>query len=215
MRRTTLLALTVLCFAVAAFALQPILAIHFTFDPTHTGIITSGWRPHRGAPGELNDKADHGLVLEKNGPTATNAAAGAVLTGVAGLSADNGTVGELELGFDIIDNSHCGAGAPRFNVVTTAGLFFVGCAHGTPTPAPSLGWTRVTFDCATDWFGPTGSAGCPPAGSTVVGIAIVFDEGTDTPAGGGIVTPGQTVIDNIQVNETTIDKPGAGPKRTF
>ena len=215
MKKYTVWGICLSAMAAVAFAAQPIIAVHFTFDPTHTGIIVSGWHPGAGEPGDPDDKANHGLVLQKNGTTATNAAGGAVLKGVAGLSADNGTVAKLALGFDIQDNTHCGAGAPRFNVVTTGGLFFVGCAHGTGVLAPGPGWTRVTFDCATDWFNTSGVAGCPAAGSTVIGLAILFDEGTDTPLGGGvaggIVTPGQTVIDNIKVNTAVIGKPGAGP----
>ena len=134
-----------------------------------------------------------------------------MLTGVAGLSADDGTNGKLALGYDIKNSTHCGAGAPRFNGSTTGGFFFVGgCSHGTSAPAPTSGWTRVTFSCPSSWFGSSGQA-CPAAGSTVIGIAIIFDEGTDTPVGGGIVTPGQTVIDNIKVNSVVIGKPGAGP----
>ena len=205
-------AFALLVTAPIAFAAQPIEVIHFTFDPGHTGIVVSGWRPGTGELGDPDDNANHGLVLQKNGLTATNAAAGAVLKGVAGLSADDGTVGKLALGYDILNNTHCGAGAPRFNVTTTGGFFFVGaCANGTCVPAPTAGWTRVTFDCtAGQWFGPLG-AGCPVAGSTVIGVAIIFDEGNDTPTSPLIVTPGQTVIDNIKVNFTVVGKPGAGP----
>ena len=40
-----------------------------------------------------------------------------------------------QLGFDYRNDSWCGAGAPRFNVYTTAGTyFFFGCRYGVHTP---------------------------------------------------------------------------------
>ena len=213
MRMLACLGILLLGFAALALAAQPILVVPFTFDPGHTGIIVSGWQPGAGEPGDANDVAQHGFVLEKNGATNTDAAAGAVLKGVAGLSADG--VAKLDLGYDIKDNTHCGAGAPRFNVSTTGGGFFFvgGCSNGSRAPAAS-GWTRVTFDCALgQWFNvSTGAAGCPASGSTVIGAAILFDEGSDTPPSSLIVTPGQTVIDNITVNGNVVGKPGDGPK---
>src|SRR2546423_2209212 len=74
--------------------------------------------------GDSKDKKNEGLLLVKTGPTANNAAAGAELKGVKGMTL-------TELGYDIrkpgaavdLRGSHCGAGAPRFNVTTSDGFF--------------------------------------------------------------------------------------------
>src|SRR5437879_2581273 len=76
------------------------------FDPDHTGAVTSHWRPFSG-PGN----SDPALVMDKLLPTAANAAAGAEVEGVDGLTL-------TELGFDVYRGGHCGAGAPRYNVTT-------------------------------------------------------------------------------------------------
>src|SRR6266568_9011880 len=71
--------------------------------------------------GDDNDKRNMGLLLVKTGPTPNFAAAVAELTNVKGISP------LTELGYDIRKSggsassplgSHCGAGAPRFDVVT-------------------------------------------------------------------------------------------------
>ena len=80
------------------------------------------------------DNENDGLVLDKMGPTDNNAIAFAEIKGVKGPI--------TELGYDIRkwsgtrfspNGSHCGAGAPRFDVYTTDGLFFVGCQSPPPT----------------------------------------------------------------------------------
>src|SRR4051812_23103833 len=82
-----------------------------TYDPDKTGIIVSAWKSHAGLPDAGG--SDHGLVLQKNGPTGANAAAGALITGVDGMVA-NGS----NWGWDYKTGTYCGAGAPRFNVIT-------------------------------------------------------------------------------------------------
>jgi len=73
---------------------------------------------------------------------------------------------------DLRTNSHCGAGAPRFNVVTDDGVtHFVGCSS--PPPAvttASQGWKRLRW---------TPAQAFPPIVGTVRSIIIVFDEGQD------------------------------------
>src|SRR6267143_6906825 len=112
-------------------------------------IVTVAWLKGMGLPdADDPNKKDHhsGLLLSKNGPTPDCSAAGASIKGVKGM-----TVSEtFEVGFDYRNGTHCGAGAPRFNVTTRAGTFhFVGgCANDhAPTPAPQdpLEWTRVRF----------------------------------------------------------------------
>jgi hypothetical protein len=162
----------------------------FTFDPDHTGIIVSAWQAHTGLPDAGG--SDHGLVLQKNGLTATNAAAGAVVTGAEGQTANQ------PFGYDIKNGSHCGAGAPRFNLQASDGFHFLGgCANATQTPGPP-GWTHVTID-------PQNPAQAfPPvaATATIQSVAVLFDEGNDQGTG-------QAVIDNVVVNgNTPVGKPG-------
>src|SRR4029077_16528735 len=82
-----------------------------------------------------------GLLLSKNGPTADCSSAGAPITSAAGMI-DGGAT---HVGFDYRNGGHCGAGAPRFNIDTDKGFFFVGCASAPQTPAPQdpAQWTRT------------------------------------------------------------------------
>jgi hypothetical protein len=68
--------------------------------------VEANWVTKQGLPdaGESN----HALYLQKFGPTANCAAAGATIDGVGGTL--------TELGFDYRNDGWCGAGAPRFNV---------------------------------------------------------------------------------------------------
>ncbi|HEX6492921.1 MAG TPA: hypothetical protein VF112_05385 [Candidatus Dormibacteraeota bacterium] len=166
----------------------------FVFDPGKTHSIVSKWEKNLGLPNNNGKKNNKGLLLSKNAPTATNAAAGAEVRGVKGMTL-------TELGYDVRDGSHCSGGAPRFNVVTVEDpttVHFIGaCTNGTVTPeTPATGWSRVRFD-------PTnGSNAFPPipAGQHVQSMQIIFDEGTDTPGG----MAGAAIIDNIDVNGTLI-----------
>lgn len=119
------------------------------------------------------------LSLQKNAVTSTNSAGGATIEGL-------GTVILTELGFDY--KGYCGAGAPRFNVYTTAGTYyFFGCSSGTHT-ALGDGWTQVRFDNS-DAYPADGVTVFPGFGSvTTTGIEIVQDE------------EGQVLLDNIDVN---------------
>lgn len=161
----------------------------FTFDPGHTSRIVSEWEKHLGEA-DAKGHNNYGLLLSKNSTTPTNAAAGATVTGVKGMHL-------TELGFDFKNGSHCGAGAPRFNVVTTDGVtHFVGCAAGTQSAAPEAGWVRVRMDPSVT------NVAFPPVAPTdvVQSISIIFDEGTDT----GPDFSGQAVLDNIDINGTLV-----------
>jgi hypothetical protein len=152
-----------------------------TYDPDHTGIISSAWVAGIGLPDA--GVSNHGLYLAKDGPTATNAAAFAVIDGVEGIKL-------TELGYDVKDGSHCSGGAPRFNVTASDGFHFVGaCTNGTATGVPAPGWTRFRFSNA---------QALPPIdpNATINSIAVLFDE------------EGSAVIDNIDVNGTLMGKPG-------
>jgi hypothetical protein len=81
------------------------------------------------------------LHLEKNCPTATNASAGAEVTGVSGQTFQSAS-------FTLASATQCQGGSPRFNVETTTGFFFLGCNNVTPTTNPD-GTVTYTFTAAT------------------------------------------------------------------
>jgi len=171
------------------------------FDPGATGTVVSQWVKNLGLqdPGET-DNENWGLLLSKNTATDTNAAAvGRVAFACCGGNLNIKPLSEL--GFDIRNGGHCGAGSPRFNVVTSDNVtHFVGCAAGPPV-AFVPGWNRVRLD-------PTNPAQAfPPVLATdlVVRISIVADEGVD--AAGGPDSSGLSVIDNIDINGDLIGEP--------
>lgn len=166
--------------------------------------------PMVGNPGDPKDQRNEGLLLVKTGPTVTNfASAGAELHRVKGITLN-------ELGYDIRKfglgthlgafGSHCGAGAPRFNVLTTSGFFFVGCSS--PPPDVEIlgdGWIRLRWGGTVPLLGfnPPTFALVPITG-TVKRIQIVFDEGQD-PFGGPDFFGG-AILDNIDVNGALVGR---------
>jgi hypothetical protein len=174
----------------------------FQFDPGHTYLVQAAWLSGIGCPtgsdsacptGDPHDQHNEGLLLAKTGSTANNASAGAELKKVRGTTL-------TELGYDIRKSggngasplgSHCGAGAPRFNVITQDGVtHFIGCNSPPATPAgASTGWVRLRWNPATAF---------PPIAPTdvVSRILIVFDEGQDA----GPDFFGAAILDNIDVN---------------
>ena len=194
-----------------------------SYDPAHTDLVTSGWVNGIGCPtdattatpnatytgvggtapysdpacqtGDPTDQHNAGLLLAKTGPTTNFAAAQVQLTGIK-----PGTV-LSELGYDLRGGSHCGAGAPRFEVVTTDGHDWnIGCASppGAPSTSSNTEWTRLR------WSG-GGLQGYDAANGYTFGavtgpvksISIVFDEGQDQGTG-------LAVLDNIDVNGTLV-----------
>lgn len=142
-----------------------------------------------GTPGGVVAKWDNSmgnpapsLRLEKNVPTSDCSAAGATVNGVEGITL-------TELNFDV--KGYCGAGAPRFNVVTSDNVtHFFGCASGTATDMGN-GWTHVVFD-------PSNPAQAFPViapGTTVTSIELIQDE------------QGKTNLDNISINDQFIIGP--------
>ena len=207
---------------VAAQAVNPpqapdINAVPFEFDPQHLNSVAAEWKggigcnsatdPCGNVLGDPQDNFGAGLLLAKTGPTSQIASAGVTLTGVRGITL-------TELGYDIRKpgtinadprGSHCGAGAPRFNVTTSDGVIhFIGCNSPPPDMQTivGLGWIRLR------WMTPaTFARAVPPIapGATVTSISILFDEGTDT----GPDMFGMAVLDNIDVNGQLI---GTGPR---
>jgi hypothetical protein len=194
-------------------------AIPFTFVGTAAGctpgaagsnIVTSAWLDGLGLPDDgssntapTNRDPHSGLLLSKNGLTSDCSAAGATIEGVKGIVV-------TELGFDYRNGTHCGAGAPRFNLVTEDNVlhFIGGCANATPTPAPQnpLEWSRVRFNPA------SAAQAFPPvaAGAKIKSLSIIFDEGTDTAGTEDPRGVGLSVIDNIDVNGKLITGQGNG-----
>jgi hypothetical protein len=196
-----------------------------TYDPAKTYLVSSGWHAGIGCPtnadtssngakkpdgtytdpacptGDSKDKKNEGLLLAKTGPTANYAAAQADLKDVKGATL-------TELGYDIRKptstadprGSHCGAGAPRFNVETSDGtLYFIGCNSPPPTTQTAgNGWLRLRWGGGGVLLAFPQAGGGPVniSGMTVKSIQIVFDEGQDT----GPDNFGLAVLDNVDVN---------------
>jgi hypothetical protein len=170
-------------------------------NSTFTGVGGSAPYTDLACPtGDLNDQHNEGLLLVKTGPTNNFAAATAELINVKGITL-------TELGYDIRKSggsglsplgSHCGAGAPRFDVVTSDGnVHFIGCnSPPAVVEGSSTGWVRLR------WGAGELAAAFPPITPTdvVQRIVIVFDEGTDT----GPDFFGAAILDNIDVNGTLV-----------
>jgi hypothetical protein len=165
-------------------------------NSTFTGVASTGRFTDDACPfvpGSYDPKDQHneGLLMVKTGPTGNFAAAVAELKKVKGITL-------TELGYDIRKSgsgasplgSHCGAGAPRFNVVTQDGVtHFIGC-NSPPAifvPTTSTGWIRLRW---------TPAMAFPPIVGPVERIQIVFDEGQDA----GPDFFGAAILDNIDVN---------------
>ena len=222
MRRTTL-AVFAMFFAFVSIGAAAVAPPKLTevapweYDPFNGSLVESDWINHIGcpyqaevntpAPGTYTDpacstqyRADpnvQGLLLAKTGPTANIASAGAELKGVRDIVITS-------IGYDIRKfggyasplGSHCGAGAPRFNVVTNFGTHFIGCASPPPiSQVLGQGWTRMAWSTAAA-FPPI------PPGAAVQTIDIVFDEGTDT----GPDQFGIAILDNIMVNGVAVGR---------
>jgi len=154
------------------------------FDPSNTNLVTATWLGGLGCPtstvvaafqppafstflvvpyadptcpmGDTKDKKIEGLLLAKTGPTNNNAAAGATINGLSNKEV------LTELGFDIRKGTHCGAGAPRFNVLIQGdpNNHFVGCAAMPTTSAGLYGQRKRAT--ATDLAGRLHSLRSPP-----------------------------------------------------
>ena len=175
--------------------------------PAGSRIVTARWLRGMGLPD--NDPADNankkdrrsGLLLSKNGPTPDCSSSGARIVGVKGMV----VTPTFTVGYDYRNGGHCGAGAPRFNIDTNQGFFFVGCANAPKRAAPQdpVQWTRtrsVITTCGSECF-PTSI----PAGATINSINIIFDEGTDT-ANNDTEGVGLAVLDNIFINGAVITR---------
>jgi hypothetical protein len=198
------------------------------FDPAHTFLVQAQWLDGIGCPtdarvsfdgsttsaysdracltGDTSDHTNQGLLLAKTGPTANYAAAGADITGVKGTML-------TELGYDIrkpdvsagARGSHCGAGAPRFNITTQDGkTYFIGCNSPPAIQLLGDGWLRLRWGAGGVLTAYGQNTGLPTniSGLKVRSLEIVFDEGQDT----GPDNFGLAVLDNIDVNGTLVGR---------
>ena len=122
------------------------------------------------------------LHLEKNCPTPTNAAAGADITGLEGQTFTSAS-------FTLASASQCQGGSPRFDVVTTDNLFFLGCNNVTPT-INGDGTATYSFTAA--------DAFPSPITGTIQAVDVLID------------VEGTADIKNITVNGVT-EVPLVGP----
>jgi hypothetical protein len=168
--------------------------------------------------GDSRDKKNKGLLLAKTGPTSNFASAVADIKGVEGKLL-------TELGYDIrktgptiLDprGSHCGAGAPRFNIETTDHFCFLGCTAPLPdNQQDGDGFIRLTWGTSSlpltafCTIQPLPGFALVPVTGQVISLQIVFDEGTD--ASGAPDLFGLAVLDNINVNGFRVGQgPGEG-----
>jgi hypothetical protein len=139
------------------------------FDPGNTGCPVATF--------------SNGLLhLEKNCSTATNASAGADITGLEGQTFQSAS-------FTLASTAQCQGGSPRFNVVTTDGLFFLGCNNVIPSG------NSYTFT---------------PATLTAAGNQVPFPTGTIQSIEVLIDVEGTADLSSIQVNGVT-QVPLVGP----
>jgi hypothetical protein len=180
-----------------------------TFNPDNLPGIVAEWRPFQGEQ-DLNDNQYYALYLAKLQPTPANAAAGADILGVAGMSPAE----LLVLAWDHRVGTYCGAGAPRWNIflhdnaTNTDYVTFLGCAAApkstgipgtSPYPSPGSVWLRDTYNAADIQAAIAAAAlaaKADPATSVVTNLEIIFDEG-----------PAFVYLDNIQVNQTVWGSP--------
>jgi hypothetical protein len=115
-----------------------------------------------------------------------------------------------ELGYDIrtgdgnpTENSHCGAGAPRFDVTLTDGTtWFIGCSSPATLPTSTnngqgrkwLRWGPGPINASND-----GTTTVDISGRTVQSIQVVFDQGQDN--GSGVA-----FLDNVDVNGALVGR---------
>jgi hypothetical protein len=140
---------TALAFTVSASAAL----VPGVYDPGKTGCVEATFV-----------KRTKTLHLEKNCPTATNAAAGADVTGVSGQTFQSAS-------FTLASATQCQGGSPRFNVDTTTGFFFLGCNNVSPTTNAD-GTVTYTFTAAT--LAAAGQQVPTPTG-TIESVSVLID----------------------------------------
>jgi hypothetical protein len=143
----------VLATALAFAATSSAALVPSVFDPGNTGCVKATFL-----------KKTKTLHLEKNCPTATNASAGAEVTGVSGQTFQSAS-------FTLASATQCQGGSPRFNIDTTTGFFFLGCNNVTPTTNAD-GTVTYTFTAAT--LAAAGQQVPTPTG-TIESVSVLID----------------------------------------
>jgi hypothetical protein len=176
----------------------------------------AAWKAQQGNPADADGAtSNQALYFQKMAPTATFAAGVAVVNGVAGMPASELT----GLSWEHRTDGHCGAGAPRWNIGVDGSdgvhyTLFLGCSAATHT-AVSTSWCQDSY-AGTDilsvgasnaGFGANLTAITAIEAGTLTSLALVFDEGTDSPGNPVCGQPGGAAgfvfLDNVTVNETT------------
>lgn len=140
-------ALTMLVFAaVAAAALSP-----GVYDPGNTGCPKATY-----AKGTLH--------LEKNCATSVNAAAGADISGAEGQTFKSAS-------FTLASASQCQGGSPRFIIVTSTGLFPIGCNNVAPITNAN---GTVTYVFTAETLAAGGQQVATPTG-TIQFVSVLID----------------------------------------
>ncbi len=147
---------------------KSILLLAATAAMVFAGVATAALVPGVYDPGAtgcpIASYAGGVLHLEKNCVDATNAAAGADITGLDGQSFTSAT-------FTLADAAQCQGGSPRFNVYTSDGTFFLGCNNVTPT-LNGDGTSTYLFDATT--IADAGNQVPVPTG-TITGAEVLID----------------------------------------
>jgi len=168
----------------------------------YQGPNVAEWRTGIGLADNKGGKKDpfYGLYFAKMTGTFTDSGAGAYVKGIK-----NEVLSEL--GYDFKIGSHCGAGAPRFNVyIKGMGEYYfsLGCYYGNRTAVPVPGqpdWRRIRFTNADVYPSRAGQAPWPGFGNAILNdLWIVFDEGLDQGTG-------YFIMDNITLNGFVVEKP--------
>jgi hypothetical protein len=166
--------LALLLAATASAALEP-----GVFDPGNTGCPTATY-----SSGVLH--------LVKACPTATNASAGADITGFTGQTFTSAS-------FTLANAAQCKGGSPRFNVFTTTGTFFLGC-NNVIGVTNANGTVTYTFDAASI---AAGGGQVPFPTGTITAVEILID------------VEGSADISNITFNGVLqVPAPVVGPPTT-
>jgi len=140
----------------------------------------AAWKAKEGLADSSGGK-DQALYFQKDTATDVFAAGVASFNGIGGFAPAGPT---LHLEFWVRDDSHCGAGAPRFNVTfQNMPTAFVGCAGMTPGATQTAPNGHQYQQRSTEFPVPPGAA----FGS----LAIVFDE------------QGSAFLDDIRVDDMT------------
>ena len=183
----------VVTFVIALIAIGlPAFAGLFTLHPAGFGPQSfASWKAQEGLDDPGNGLPQQALYFQKFTSTATVAAGVAVFKGFTGLRVEEIT----GLEWKHRDDGHCGAGAPRWNIISrdpVTGkryITFLGCAaaaHTTDGTSVNKSGTHtwitdrqdlLTATCAP--FDPDAPPVASCATFSVAQFGIVFDEGTD------------------------------------